>query len=166
MPEKSSPDSANARQNRDRLKAAAIALHNAFPEWTNARIAANIGVSKTTVWRFLNEDGDAASAEQPKPTRPGSTRPVIAPNGTQLTLASIDGVDQPSKAFGTAASTASIISEREAIASLKIAAKEMELGARKLGKTADQLDALLKTAFVKGTQTAKELGVKPWPQKD
>lgn len=151
MTEKTTTDPANTRQNRDALKAAAIALHNAFPDWTNARIAANIGVSKTTVWRFINEDGE------PKPHASGSTRPVIAPNGTQLTFAAIEGIGQPSQAFGTAPSTASIISEREAVAALKIAAKEMECGARKLSKTADQLDALLKGAFVKGTQAARNI---------
>lgn len=152
MTEKTTPDPANTRQNREALKAAAIALHNAFPDWTNARIAANLGVGKTTVWRFINEDGEA-----PKPHASGSTRPVIAPNGTQLTFAAIEGIGQPSQAFGTAPSTASIISEREAVAALKIAAKEMECGARKLSKTADQLDALLKGAFVKGTQAAKDM---------
>ena len=151
MTEKTTPDPATTRQNREALKAAAIALHNAFPDWTNARIAANLGVGKTTVWRFINEDGE------PKPHASGSTRPVIAPNGTQLTFAAIEGIGQPSKAFGTASSTASIISEREAVAALKIAAKEMECGARKLAKTADQLDALLKSAFVKGTQAARSI---------
>ena len=151
MTEKTTPDPATTRQNRDALKAAAIALHNAFPDWTNARIAANLGVGKTTVWRFINEDGE------PKPHASGSTRPVIAPNGTQLTFAAIEGIGQPSQAFGTAPSTASIISEREAVAALKIAAKEMECGARKLAKTADQLDALLKSAFVKGTQAARSI---------
>lgn len=151
MTEKMQPDSATTRQNREALKAAAVALHNAFPDWTHARIAANLGVGKTTVWRFLNED------ESPKPHASGSTRPVIAPTGTQLTFAAIEGIGQPSQAYGTATQTANIISEREAIASLRIAAKEMECGARKLAKTADQLDALLKAAFVKGTQAAKTL---------
>lgn len=149
---KPKPEAANLRQNREALKAAAIALHAAFPDWTNARIGANLGVSKTTVWRFLNEDGEPS--EQPRPHASGSTRPIIAPNGTQLTFEAIEGIGQPSQAYGTATQTASIISEREAIASLRIAAKEMECGARKLGKTADQLDALLKAAFVKGTQVA------------
>lgn len=148
---KHTPEAANLRQNREALKAAAIALHAAFPDWTNARIGANLGISKTTAWRFLNED------EAPKPHASGSTRPRIAPNGTQLTFAAIEGIGQPSQAYGTAPSTASIISEREAVAALKIAAKEMECGARKLAKTADQLDALLKGAFVKGTQAAKSM---------
>lgn len=152
---KPTPEAANLRQNREALKAAAIALHAAFPDWTNARIGANLGVSKTTTWRFLNEDGEPS--EQPKPHASGSTRPRIAPNGTQLTFAAIEGIDQPSQAYGTATQTANIISEREAIASLRIAAKEMECGARKLAKTADQLDALLKAAFVKGTQAAKNM---------
>lgn len=148
---KHTPEAANLRQNREALKAAAIALHAAFPDWTNARIGANLGISKTTAWRFLNED------EAPNPHASGSTRPRIAPNGTQLTFAAIEGIGQPSQAYGTAPSTASIISEREAVAALKIAAKEMECGARKLAKTADQLDALLKGAFVKGTQAAKSM---------
>lgn len=152
---KPKPEAANLRQNREALKAAAIALHAAFPDWTNARIGANLGISKTTAWRFLNEDGEPS--EQPRPHASGSTRPVIAPTGTQLTFAAIEGIGQPSQAYGTATQTANIISEREAIASLRIAAKEMECGARKLAKTADQLDALLKTAFVKGTQAAKTL---------
>ena len=152
---KPTPEAANLRQNREALKAAAIALHNAFPDWTNARIGANLGVSKTTTWRFLNEDGEPS--EQPRPHASGSTRPRIAPNGTQLTLEAIEGIGQPSQAYGTATQTANIISEREAIASLRIAAKEMECGARKLAKTADQLDALLKAAFVKGTQAAQSI---------
>lgn len=155
---KPTPEAANLRQNREALKAAAIALHAAFPDWTNARIGANLGISKTTAWRFLNEDGEPCErSEQPRPHASGSTRPRIAPNGTQLTFAAIEGIGQPSQAYGTATQTANIISEREAIASLRIAAKEMECGARKLSKTADQLDALLKAAFVKGTQAAKTL---------
>lgn len=155
------PDPVATRQNRDALKTAAIALHNAFPDWTCARIAAHLNVGKTTVWRMLNEDEDGESGEpceqQPTPKLPGTTRKHFDANGHQLTIDAIEGINQPSRAFGTAPSTASIINEREALAALRKSAYQVQVGAKAFGKAVEQFDALLKAAYVKGTQAAKDM---------
>lgn len=163
QPTKNSPDKAAMK---DLVKV----FHRAYPTWTYARIGAACGVSKTTVFRYLHDDVQQHQPDTQPMRKFGEPR-----NSEQLT---IEAIEKPSKEFGTANQTASIIAERDAIAELKIAAermaagarrlgatlpaaaiaaKEVEYGARKVSEAADHIDALLKQAFVKGTQAAQTL---------
>lgn len=130
-------------QNRELIADAARSLNKARPDMTHAQLAAVLGVSRQTVGRMLKENDE----QQAQP----DTQPAVETGEASAAA-------MPSRDYASAPSTASTIRERDAMAKLERAAYQIECGARRMQEAARELDALLKAAYVKGTQVGQELG--------
>lgn len=143
-------------QNREAVRAAVKSISLAFPDWSMARIAKTLGIGETTVREILKP-----SNRSHKKKLGTSYQQVIF---DEFDCEPVEDTDEPaqivapSREYGTSSLTASILAEREALGNMRIAAVRLKHSAEKLEDSIEQMDALLKGAYVKGTQVGQELG--------
>lgn len=130
-------------------KTAALATLAARTDLSQADVARMFGVSPKTVSAWVRNE---RNADEPEPMPEHEPEPPVSlPEPERTPQPPTFGAGYTcSPMFGTARQTAAELAQRQAVAKVERAAKEIELGARSLQDAARSFDALLNDVFLEG----------------